>query len=178
VAALAVGVVADDVEQRQRPKLIVEVLSHLSNREVVLGEVAGDKPLHRPFARRAITEHRRRDDPEAERFAHAIGRDLTTVQTRLEVPEGPLATHGLVDGRMWLAFVDHMYKECGIAAVWHPPFDLDLTVQQVHDGVVNRIDAEFDSAVFWFLRVRFRLVVPVIVSFNLVEGHVVVWHVN
>ena len=49
---------------------------------------------------------------------------------------------------MRLAFVDDVDQERGVAAVRHPPFNLDLAVEEVRDGIVDRVNAEFDTAVF------------------------------
>ncbi len=49
VAALAVGVVGEDVEQRHRPEPVVQVRVRLVDREVVLAVIGGDEPLHRAF---------------------------------------------------------------------------------------------------------------------------------
>ena len=147
VAALAIGVVADDVEQCHGTKPVVELGHRFHHREVVLGEVAGHEPLHRPFADGAVSQHGRRHHVDAQRLAHPVRRHFASVQTRLEVPQRTLTAHRLVDGRVGPAVMCDVHEERGVAAVRHPAFDLDLAAQQVGHRVVDVVDAQLDSVI-------------------------------
>ncbi len=146
MAALAVGVVGDDVEEGHRPQPVVQLGELLVDGEVVLTVIGGDEPLHRPFAQRSVAQHGRRDHTEAERFAQQVGGDLPAVQTGLEVPQRTLSAHRLVDRRVRQTFVFDVDEERGVAAVRHPPLDADLAAEQVSDRIVDVVDAQFDVA--------------------------------
>ena len=122
VAALAVGVVGDDVEHGDVAQLVVQVRALLGDREVVLAVVGVDEPLQRALAERAVVaQHRRRDDAEAHRLAQPVRGDLPPVQAGLEVPQRALAAHRLVD-RLG-AGVPEAGEERGVARPRHPALE-------------------------------------------------------
>ena len=148
----------------------MQVDTRLHHREVVLGEVASDEPLHGTFADGTVAQHRRRHDVKAEGLAHSIGRHLTTVQSGLEIPEWSLAPHWLVDRRVRLALVGDVDEKRGVAAVRHSPFDFDLAEEQVRHGVLDIVDAQLDALLTACLVVRFVVVDDVVVQ--IVARHV------
>ena len=151
MAALAVGVVGEDVEQRHRPQLVVELGVGFVDREVVLAVVGGDEPLHRPFAERSVAQHRRRHDVQSEVFAQEIGGHFAAVETGLEVPQRALAPHRFVDGRMTRPVVGDVHEEGRVAAVGHAALDLDLAPEQMLNRIGDVVDAQFDTTLLLLL---------------------------
>ncbi len=126
VPALAVGVVDQQVEHRDGAQLLVEVGVVLEHREVVLLVVGVDEPLERALAERAVTDHRRRNDPQPHRFGQAERRGLPPVEAGSEVPQRAFAAHGLVDRLLAAPVVGHPDEERRVAAPGHPADHLDL----------------------------------------------------
>ncbi len=141
----------------------------LVDREVVLAVIGGHEPLEGPFAERSVAQHGRWDHAESETFAQQVGRDLASVEARLEVPQRPFAACRLVDRRMRSTFADHVDEVRGIAAVGHATLDLDVTVEEVSNGIVDRIDAQLDAA-FVGLVVVELVVIELVVGFIDVVG--------
>src|SRR2546428_704393 len=97
VAALAVGVVGDQIE-RADPGELITVRGLLAEREVVLGEVRVHELLQRAFAVGPIAPHREGHEPPAERLREVIRGQLALEEAGRKIPEGALAPLGLVDG--------------------------------------------------------------------------------
>ena len=97
VAALAVGVVGEDVECAERSEFVFPPPCR-EQREVVLLVVGLDEELHRPGTERCVVAHDGgRHQSPAERLRQPVGGDLATVEPVGEVPERPLAPMRLVD---------------------------------------------------------------------------------
>ena len=139
VAALAVGVVGEEVEGADRAQLVVEVGPALEQREVVLLEVGGDEQLERALAERA-----RRGGPWAARRPSpsasdsCVGRHLAPVEAVGEVPQRPLAPARLVDRLRLVVAGAQRHEERGVRAPRHAALDLDLAVAQEPQGVGTR----------------------------------------
>jgi hypothetical protein len=122
VAALAVGVVDEDVEHRHPAELVgvlvdegdlavlgVEAVEHVApvGRDLTGGDESDGRvlrvrippDLHHAFAVRAVAQDRRRDDVPAGRLGDQERRTLAVGQRAVgEVPQRSLAPDGLVDG--------------------------------------------------------------------------------
>ncbi len=124
MAALAVGVVGDEVERADllEPRV---VLRALEQGEVVLLEVGMDEGLERPRAVRSLAQDRGRDEPPAECLGEAVGGDLALVETGREVPERPLAALGFVDGERRFPGEGQLGEQGDVAGRWHPALDGD-----------------------------------------------------
>src|SRR5438876_1114549 len=89
VAALAVGVVGDQIE-RADPGELITVRGLLAEREVVLGEVRVHELLQRAFAVGPIAPHREGHEPPAERLREVIRGQLALEEAGRKIPEGAL----------------------------------------------------------------------------------------
>ncbi len=95
-----------------------------------------DEPLQAALAKGAVTDDRRRYEPEAHHLAEPVGGELAPVQTRGEVPQGALPVARLVDRAADPFPVNgEVHQEGRIAAPRHAPFDVDLgALEQVEMG--------------------------------------------
>ena len=130
VTALAVGVVRDHVEHGHVAQHGMQVGARLVDGEVVLLVVGGDEPLHAALAQRPVTDDGGRYQIEAHRMAQRVRRELTSVQTRLEVPQRPFTTERLVDALTGAFAVGDVHEERGVAAPGHAALDLDLAARE------------------------------------------------
>ena len=137
MAALAVGVVAHEVEGAHPPQLVVVRLV-LVEREVVLLEVSIDEELHRPAAERPVAEDREGDEAPAERFGQLVGSHLAVVEPGGEVPQGSLASSRLVDRAHDVVPAPHLAEVRGVGAPRHPAEHLQLAVVQHAGGELVR----------------------------------------
>ena len=137
VAALAVGVVADEIEGAHRAELGVVGLV-LVQGEVVLLEVGLDELLHRSDAEWSVAADRERHEVPAQRLGQLVGGHLSVVQARREVPEGTLAAPRLVDRPHHIVAARDLAEVRGVGAPGHAPQHLHLAVLQcVGSGVVG-----------------------------------------
>src|SRR5579875_153254 len=129
VAALAVGVVGEEVEAGDATKRRVVPLV-LEQREVVLLEVRLDEALERSLAERPVApQHRLGDDAETEGLGELVGGDLPAVQAGGEVPQAALAARRLVHGPTEPIPPDRD-EEGGVRAPGHPADELEGAAPQ------------------------------------------------
>ena len=97
VAALAVGVVGDEVEGSDADQLVVEAIG-FAQVDVVLGGVVLDEELHGALAVGAVAADGGGDEVPAEEAGAFVGGDFAEVEGAVgEVVEGAFALLGLVD---------------------------------------------------------------------------------
>ena len=125
VAALAVGVVVDQVEERERLQRVVQILTLFVDGEVVLLVVGIDEPLHAALADGAVAQHGGRHDAQAQRLAQPVGGVLALVQAGLEVPQRPFTGERLVDRLADLLVVEADLREALGAGLGMVVPDLD-----------------------------------------------------
>src|SRR4051812_25416737 len=95
MAALAVGVVHDRVEQRDLP---IDVVAALTQREEVLGRIELHEALEGSQTLRPVAQDGWRHARPAERTRHRVRGDLAAAERSVgEIPERRLAGARLVD---------------------------------------------------------------------------------
>src|SRR5438445_255981 len=130
VAALAVGVVGDQVEGADALEALV-MLGALAQREVVLLEVGGDEALQRALAVRSLlAAHRERHHVPAEGLREVPGGQLAAEEAGRKVPEWPLAAAGLVDGERAGVVEPRLDQERGVAAPRQPALHGEVAAQE------------------------------------------------
>ena len=135
MAALAVGVVGEHVEDRQAlDRLVVAAL--LLHREEMRLVVGVDEQLHRSNAMRPVAQDGGRHKLPAKRFAQQIGRNLALAEgaTR-EIPERALAAARLIDRQALRAIIANGRQQCVVAAPWQHPLDLKLALHQKREHI-------------------------------------------
>ena len=127
VTAFSVCVVAEQVEEHDR---FEELLVFLAEVEVVIFGIVFDELLERTRAIRAVVAQRgERDDVKAKRLADEIRGDFTPGQRVLrEIPERLLAARGLVNSRIFPAFMMDSDKESVIRAKGELALDFIIAV--------------------------------------------------
>ena len=118
VAALAVGVVGEEVEDAHAPEAVV-VGGVLDQGEEMLLEVGVHEELERSLSVGAVPLDGQGDEPPAQRLGEEIGGDLALVEPGGKVPERPLAALRLVDGQRGGAVQGQLGQERGVAAPRH-----------------------------------------------------------
>ena len=127
MAALAVGVVGDEVEHGDARQCGLQVVAGFLNGEVVLLVIGIDVPLHAALTVGAVTDDGGWHQVDLHRLTEHIGRQLTPVQAGFEVPQGALAAHWLVDGLTHRSTVDDQFhQERRVAAPRHAALDDDV----------------------------------------------------
>ena len=129
VTALAVGVVREHVEGGE---LSEAVMVGFDQREVVLFGVVLDEALHGSDAEwPLLPEHGHRHDTPAERARQLVRGHLALAERAVgEVPQRPLTTARLVDGRHRHAVGGDLGKERSVRRVAEPADELDLAAAE------------------------------------------------
>ncbi len=131
VAALAVGVVGDGIEQAEPLELRPEGRVFALDEEVAL-RVVLDEELDRADAGRTLADDRRRDDWPAEEFREAVGGRLPAVEGAVgEVSERRFAVTRLVDGEEVAAPAAELCEEDVVRGVPDRAAAGELRVQQL-----------------------------------------------
>src|SRR5262249_40228229 len=110
VAALAIGVVGDEIEETH-PLELRPVLGLLPQGEVVLLEIGIDEELEGAFAVRPVALDRERHEPPPERLREMPRRELALVEPARKIPERPFPALGLVDRERLRARKRHLGEE-------------------------------------------------------------------
>src|SRR5882724_715332 len=129
VAALAVGVVGDQIEGAD-PGELIAVRGLLTEREVVLREVRGHELLQRALAVGPVAPHREGHEPPAERLREVIRGQLALEEAGRKIPERALATLRLVDGERAGALERDLDEERRVAASGQPPLEGHLAARE------------------------------------------------
>src|SRR5467141_2559100 len=129
VAALAVGVVGDEIEGADAGEPLA-VLRRLAEREVVLAEVRVNELLQRALAIGAVTPNGERDQPPVERLREVIRRQLALEEPRREIPQRALAALGLVHSEGAGAVERDLHEQRRIGAARQPPLERHLAARE------------------------------------------------
>lgn len=129
MTAFAVGIIAEQVKEDNRFKEGFFIISEI---EVVVIGIEFDVLLKRTCAERTIgAEAGKWNKAKSQRFTDEIRGDLAQGEGIVfEIPEGLLATRGLIDGGESLALVMHIHKEGVVRAKQELAFEFDLSLRK------------------------------------------------
>src|SRR2546425_8101113 len=129
VAALAVGVVGDQVEDADAREPVA-VRGLLAEREVVLLEVRLHELLQRALAVGSLAPYRERHQPPAERLRQVVRGQLALEEAGGKIPERALAALGLVDGERARPVERDLDEEGRVAAARQASSQRHLTARE------------------------------------------------
>lgn len=155
VAALAVGVVDEQIEKRDGFEQLLVLVCEI---EVVIAGVVFDELLERARAVGTVFAQRgERDDVKAKRLADDVRGDLAQRQCAfLEIPERLFAARGFIHGGIFFSFVRDLDEKRVIRAKHELTLDLKVAVLEGLSKFSHSV-RRLETANYQSSSVRFRL---------------------